>query len=59
MGPRVVGACCGLVLVRAQAGVPVPLEASCVGLHLLVSPKMAKREPMARKHFGSALAPPY
>src|SRR5580692_9942859 len=29
MGPKVVGACCGLVLVRAQAGVPVPLEASC------------------------------
>jgi hypothetical protein len=27
MGPRGVVACCGLVLVRAQAGVPVPLEA--------------------------------
>jgi hypothetical protein len=51
MGPRVVGACCGLVVVRAQARVPVPLEARCVGLHVLVSPELAKQEAMARKNF--------
>jgi hypothetical protein len=32
MGPRVVGACCGLVVVRAQARVPVPLETLLVAL---------------------------
>jgi hypothetical protein len=53
MGPRVVGACCGWVVVRAQARVPVPLKASCVGLHLLASPKMAKGEPMAHEHSGT------
>ena len=42
MGPRVLGACCRLAVVGAQARVPVPLEASCVGLHLLVCPELAK-----------------
>ena len=32
MGPRVVGACCGLVVVGAQAGVPVPFETWLVAL---------------------------
>ena len=47
MGPRVVGACCGLVVVGAQARVPVPLKASCVGFHVLVSPEMAKHHWLA------------
>jgi hypothetical protein len=32
MGPMVVGACCGSVVVGAQAGVPVPLETLLVAL---------------------------